>query len=74
MEIKQPKRVIKLRKMGAKRKIENPGKKFDPFDSCKLVNTLYCGECFGEVALSNQCPRTASIKVTQNTHFATLSH
>jgi len=46
---------------------------FDIFRHSKLAITLGIGASFGEIALRNMVPRTASVLCTENTQFAVLS-
>ena len=54
--------------------MEHPDEEFDPLENCKIVNTLYTGENFGELSLEKECLRTASIITKEKTHFAILTN
>jgi len=45
----------------------------DEFENSLVVNNLTTGDSFGEIALRHVIPRTASIRCTKSTHFASLS-
>ena len=50
----------------------NPGEDFDEFEHSKELIRLQAGDSFGEIALSQACKRTASVKCSRETHLATL--
>ena len=71
---KSDQKVVFLREAINKRKLNSNGKEFDEFENSEVVNTLYTGDSFGEIALTNEIPRTASVRCTSPlTAFVTLS-